>query len=213
MRGLNKRLAKSEKDFFFIFRLLLLAGFFLFGLFLGQVFSGRIPEATAEELTRYLTDYFYLKEDAGYSGKAFLSALLIYFRYPLLAFLLSFASLGVLLLPLLTIAYGLFLSFSVCCFTAVFGTGGVLLSLAVLGIRCLIALPCYFLVATPALGFSISLASVSLGKGRRTTPIIYDAHWWLRGFLVAAVLLAGVLAESFLTPLFLRLVLARILLS
>ena len=51
----------------------------------------------------------------------------------LLAFLLGFASVGAVLLPALTAAYGFFLSFSVCCFTAAFGRSGVLLALAAAG--------------------------------------------------------------------------------
>ena len=38
-------------------RLLLLALFFLAGIFLGQVLSGRVPDATGDELRRYLEDY------------------------------------------------------------------------------------------------------------------------------------------------------------
>lgn len=83
-----------------------------------------------------------------------LSAVVIYFRYPLLAFLLGFASIGVVLLPCVTVAYGFFLSFSVCCFTAAFGAGGVLLALAVFGLRCVVTLPCYFLLAVPSWGTS-----------------------------------------------------------
>ena len=71
-----------------------------------------------------------------------LSALVLYFRYPLLAFLLGFASIGIVLLPCLTVAFGFFLSFSVCCFTAAFGPGGVLVALAVFGLRCLVTRPC-----------------------------------------------------------------------
>lgn len=58
---------------------------------------------------------------------------MLYIRYPLLAFFLGFASIGVVLLPCAALAFGFFLSFSVCCFTASFGGDGVVLALAVLG--------------------------------------------------------------------------------
>ena len=130
-------------------RLLFLALFFFAGVILGQVFSGRIPDATGDELARYLTDFLeveradqspcaalsdFLKVGEGEpTPRTVLSAAALYFRYPLAAFLLSFASIGVLLLPLITGAFGFFLSFSVCCFTAAFGSDGVLLALAVFG--------------------------------------------------------------------------------
>ena len=126
-------------------RLLLLALFFLAGVLLGQVLSGRVPDTTGDELRRYLEDYVRLGGEGAPTVQTALSALVIYFRYPLFAFLLGFASIGVVLLPCVTAAYGFFLSFSVCCFTAAFGVDGVLLALAVFGLRCMVTLPCYFL--------------------------------------------------------------------
>ena len=99
-------------------RLLLLALFFTAGVLLGQVLAGRMPDATGDELRRYLEDYLRLGGGAAPTPRTVVSTLVIYFRYPLLAFLLGFASIGVVLLPCATAAYGFFLSFSVCCFTA-----------------------------------------------------------------------------------------------
>lgn len=181
-------------------RLLLLALFFLGGILLGQVLAGQVNADTGTELRRYLTDYLRVGGAAGEGGGTVLSALTVYFRYPLLAFLLGFASVGTVLLPAVTAAYGLFLSFSVCCFTASFGPDGVLLALAVFGLRCAVCLPCYFLLAVPSWGTSAALASLSLGRGRRAAPVTYGKACWLRAGAVAAVLLAGVCVELFLSP-------------
>ena len=116
-------------------RLLLLALFFTAGVLLGQVLAGRMPDATGDELRRYLEDYLRLGGGAAPTPRTVVSTLVIYFRYPLLAFLLGFASIGVVLLPCATAAYGFFLSFSVCCFTASFGADGVLLLTAFLTIN------------------------------------------------------------------------------
>ena len=170
-------------------RLLLLALFFLAGVLLGQVLSGRVPDTTGDELRRYLEDYVRL------GG----------------AFLLGFASIGVVLLPCVTAAYGFFLSFSVCCFTAAFGVDGVLLALAVFGLRCMVTLPCYFLLAAASWGTSAGLAAVSFGRGRRTAPVVYGRACWVRFGACCLALLAGVCAELFLSPVLLRLMLERIL--
>ena len=192
-------------------RLLLLALFFLAGVILGQVLAGRVPAETGAELNRYLEDYVQLNGQTGRSATAALSAVVIYFRYPLLAFLLGFASIGVVLLPCVTVAYGFFLSFSVCCFTAAFGPDGVLLALAVFGLRCAVTLPCYFLLAVPSWGTSAALAAVSFGKGRRCAPVTYGRACWLRLGLSAAALLAGVCADLLLSPALLGMILERIL--
>lgn len=191
--------------------LVLLALFFFGGVILGQVLAGRVPDATGGELTHYLTDYVRLNGEAELTAKTALSAAVLYFRYPLLAFLLGFASVGVVLLPCVTVAFGFFLSFSVSCFTAAFGADGVLLALAVFGLRCAVTLPCYFLLAVPSWGKSAALASLSFGRGRRCAPVAYGRIWWLRLAVCGAVLLAGVCVDLFVSPLFLRLILSRIL--
>lgn len=192
-------------------RLLALALFFFGGVILGQVLAGRVPDATGDELTRYLEDFLQVGGQTELTARTALSAVVIYFRYPLLAFFLGFASVGVVLLPCVTAAYGFFLSFSVCCFTAAFGADGVLLALAVFGLRCLVTLPVYFLLAVPSWGTAAGLAAVSFGRGQRCAPVIYGRSCWLRFGAAMAALLAGVCVELFLSPLFLRLILERIL--
>lgn len=193
-----------------LIRLLFLALFFFAGILLGQVFSGRVPDATGDELACYLSDFLKV-EGRELSPRTVLSAALLYFRYPLAAFLLGFASIGVLLLPLATGIFGFFLSFSVCCFTAAFGPEGVLLALAVFGLRCAVTLPCYFLLAVPSLEHSATLASLSFGSGRRSVPVAYGREWWSRLAVISGVLLAGMCAELMLSPWFLGELLERIL--
>ncbi|WP_443662731.1 hypothetical protein [Dysosmobacter sp.] len=178
---------------------------------MGQVLAKRFPASAGEELSRYLTDYVTLSGEAVPGKRTLLTALVIYFRYPLLAFFLGFASLGVAAIPAVTTAYGFFLSLSVCCFTAAFGRPGILIALAVLGVRCLLTLPCYFLLAVPSLGTSAALASLSFGSGRRAAPVVYGRGCWKRLAVVCGVLLAGVCVELFLSPALLESVLERVL--
>ena len=192
-----------------LLRTVLLALFFFGGIVLGQVLAGRVPADTGAELAEYLRRYVTLEGEV--SPRALLSALVLYFRYPLLAVLLGFASLGVVLLPCLTAAFGFSLSFSVSCFTAAFGAGGVLLALAVFGVRCAVTLPVYFLLAVPSWSTAAGLASASFGRGRRAAPVSYGRGWWLRAAVSAAVLLAGMGAELVVSPRLLPLVLERIL--
>ena len=192
-----------------LLRLVLLALFFLGGIFLGQVLAGKVPDATGQELTEYLRGYVAL--EAGVTPQAMLSALVLYYRYPLFAVLLGFASIGVALLPCLTAAFGFSLSFSVCCFTASFGGNGILLALAVFGVRCAVTLPVFFLLAVPAWGNSAALALASLGRGRRTAPIVYGRTWGLRVAVCAGILLAGMGMDLFFSQWLLQAVLGRIL--
>ena len=173
------------------------------------LYTSKVPDATGQELTEYLRGYVAL--EAGVTPQAMLSALVLYYRYPLFAVLLGFASIGVALLPCLTAAFGFSLSFSVCCFTASFGGNGVLLALAVFGVRCAVTLPVFFLLAVPAWGNSAALALASLGRGRRTAPIVYGRTWWLRVAICAGILLAGMCMDLFFSQWLLQAVLGRIL--
>ena len=188
-------------------RLLFLALFFFAGIVLGQVFASQVPDATGDELARYLMDF--LKVEENVSSQAVLPAAVLYIRYPLAAVLLGFASIGIVLLPLAAGAFGFFLSFSVCCFTAAFGLDGVLLALAVFGLRCAVTLPCFFLLAVPSLECSMALACLSFGRGR--PPVLYGREWWSRLAVVSGVLLAGICAELTLAPWLLRQMLEQML--
>ena len=195
----------------FLPRLLFLAAFFFGGVCLGQVLAGRVPDATGQDLRRYLEGYLAL-ENGGLTSGDLWAALVLYARYPLLAFLLGFASVGVVLLPLTSTAFGFFLSFSVSCFTAAFGSDGVLLALAVFGLRCAVTLPCYFLLAVPALGTSGALASLSFGRGRRAAAVTYGREHWRRLAVCAGILAIGLCVDLLWGQRLLRLLLERLFL-
>ena len=193
-----------------LWRVLLLSLFFLCGIFAGQALAARGAVVVGGELTKYLRRYVTI--DGSVSLRTVLSAILLYLRYPMVVALLGFSSIGIAIIPAITTALGFFLSFSVSCFAAVFGSDGVLLAAAVLGVRCLVMLPCYFLVAVYAWGSSAALASLSFGRGRRSASVSYGPRWWTRLLVCVFILMCGVCAELFCVPLFLQMVLRRIFL-
>ena len=192
-----------------LLELLFLALFFFIGVVLGQVLAVRMPASVGDELERYLHHFVTLEEPV--SPRAVVSALVLYFRYPLLAFLLGFASIGVALLPCMATAFGFFLSFSVSCFAAAFGREGILVALAVSGVRCAVTLPCFFVLAVPSWRTSAALATLMFGKGRRAAPVAYGRACWVRMAVCAAVLLAGMCLDLLVSPWFLQIVLGRVL--
>ena len=197
------RLAATGQDFWF--RLLLLAFFFVCGILMGQALSARGAEGTAGELREYLEGYLSLPEEKGF-WETLPSSLFLYFRYPLLAFLLGYLGAGVALLPLSAAVFGFSLSFSVCCFTAAFGGAGALLAMAVFGIRSLASVPGFFLLAVPALHSAALRSPLSFGRGKRVASAGNDTGRWKGLCAVSAALLAALLLESALSSGLLRLV-------
>lgn len=197
------RLAATGQDFWF--RLLLLAFFFVCGVLLGRALSASGAEGTAGELKSYLEGYLSLPKAKGF-WETLPSSLFLYFRYPVLAFLLGYLGAGIALLPLGAAAFGFSLSFSVCCFAAAFGGAGVLLALAVFGIRSLVSVPGFFLLAVPALRSAALRSSLPFGRGKRVASAESKTGRWKRLFAVSAALLAALLLESALSPGLLRLV-------
>lgn len=191
-------------------RLAALALCFLAGLLLGQVLSRRLDGSTQEELRRYLSGYWQLERPA-VDTRTVLSALVIYFRYPLAAMVLGLSGVGVVLVPAVTAVYGLSLSFSAGCFAAAYGRSGVALAVCAFGLRCLVTLPCYFLLAGPAWSGAAGLAARALGDGRRVSGPVWDRAWWQRCGLCAGVLLIGVCLELALSPALMELALAGLL--
>ena len=183
----------------------LLAVFFLAGAVYGQVSAKSNPDAITAELHQYLAGYCALDTGAEGSGRVFLSALLIYFRYPLLAFFLGFVIPGALALPVIAAAFGFFLSYASCCFARAFGETGIQLAAAVFGLRCLVSIPCFLVLATTAIQRAAnSLFERFFARGKRLQVQRLGLEWWLLVCVIAAVLLAGALSEVLLAPIFLK---------
>jgi len=126
-----------------------------------------------------------------------------------MSLLLGVTAVGMVLLPGLTAAYGFFLSFAVSCFASAFGKEGILLALAVFGLRCAISIPCYFLIAVSAWKSAIALAGLYFGRGGRTASLNMP---WRVVAMVGAVLFLGACLDLYLTPWFLQTVLTQIFL-
>ena len=121
------------------------------GAVLGFAVCRAVPQQDRQELSDYLHQYAQATADGRGPSASALSVAAAYFRYPLAAALLGLAAAGLVLLPVLSVAQGFFLSFSVGCFARALGRGGVYLALAAFGPRCLFVLPCTLLLTVQGL--------------------------------------------------------------
>lgn len=157
-----------------------------------------VPDSAGEELRGYLREFAALRQEETWSLSVMLRTLGLYLRYPALAFLGSFSALGLALIPGAAAAFGFFLSFAVCCFAATFGGEGILLALALMGIRCAVTLPCFFLVAGSGLERSGEALLAAVGKGRRDRR--RNKRDWLRFGAAFLILMAGLCVDGLLSP-------------
>ncbi|MBR3640748.1 MAG: hypothetical protein IKN53_01810 [Oscillibacter sp.] len=185
-------------------QLMLLAAFFFMGALAGQFAVLRSTDETISALGACLRPYRDALLGAESPLVGFGALLRVYLPEALLAFLSAYTLLGTVILPLTAAYFGFSLSFSVCALTAVFGGSGLLLSLALFGLRALLTVPCFFLLAVPAWRASRDLTAAYLGKSR-VSPAPLAVSWRRRCLFVAALLTTGVCAERYLTPLFLKL--------
>lgn len=184
-------------------RSLLLALFLVLGIFVGYLFSARCGAQTAEELRRYFDGYLFLAAGRSFSLETAAETLICFFRAPAAAFLLGFASIGVLLLPVLFAAQGFVLSFSLFCFAATLGRERFWLLPALFAIRLVFVLPCTMTLGAAAFEKSRGLAMFSLGGGKRVRPVTYGAEYWYRFGICCVCLLIGSVLELWLVPRFL----------
>jgi len=181
-------------------RLLLLAAFFAIGILLGRLFAKSASGETDAQIAAYLETYLGMGMLRG--GDGFWMVLFTYFRYPVVLFLLGFASVGVLLVPVTVAAQGFFLSFALCCFSSALGREGMPLIFAAFAPRCLLTLTCGLCLASHALLSSWSLAQLSLGraKGKRAVPAGGSRAQLVRFGICALLLLFGSFLELFFVP-------------
>ena len=185
--------------------MLLLAALLATGIVCGYLFAGNCAAETGEELGRYFEGYFLLASQDDLSAAAVLRTLVCFFRAPLLMFLLGFASIGVLLIPLLCAFEGFLFSFSLFCFASTLGRESFLLLLALFAVRMLFVLPCTLILSVQALDKARSLALFSIGNGKRVRPVSYGTDYWYRFGICCVCLLIGSVLELWLVPQFLAL--------
>ena len=111
---------------------------------------------------------------------------------------------GLVLLPVLSVAQGFFLSFSVGCFARALGRGGVYLALAAFGPRCLFVLPCTLLLTVQGLS-----AAARRRDGQKVR--LTEGAYWRRVGLCGLILLIGAALELTFGPRLLQWVIARTL--
>ena len=153
------------------------------GGFLFSALSGDSPE-----LLNYLQQYFQSAGEGGGLEPSLVAAVWDLIRWPLAAFLLGLAPIGVVGVPALMGARGFLLAFAATTFARLFHLPGLAAALAAFGVTVLVAVPVLFAVAEDAFRQSLSRL-----PGAASAP----AHWSERvralapcaGLLVLAVAL------------------------
>ena len=187
---------------------LLLAVFFFLGVLAGTVCAGRAGEHVGEELSAYLSVYLEAARQGDFSVSAVFALALAYVWGAALAFLGGFFPAGPVLLPLLTAAYGFFPAYAVSCLTAAFGGQGLWLALGFFGFRCLVSVPCFFLLAVPA--WRMAAGRLRASVERRNSAPAAGRGCLLRFAGVLLALAIGVCLDLRLSPWLLRALLTRV---
>lgn len=184
--------------------LLALSAFTMLGVLGGYAAASGSVLHTGNELQRYFESYLALGVRSPFGTEALLDTIVCYFRAPFFIFLLGFASIGALLIPLVCAFQGFLISYSLFCFAFSLGRTSFPLLLALFGIRLLTVLPCMLLLGTAALDKSRSLLLLSCA-GARTGPVAYGSAYWYRFGVCCVCLFLGSMLELWLAPQFLLL--------
>ena len=185
-----------------------LAVFFFSGILAGTVCASRTGGSVREELTAYLSSYLAAMQGREVSVFTLCVLVLAYLWGPAAAFLCGFTAAGAFFLPLLTAAFGFFPAYAVSCLTASFGGQGVWMAVSFFGLRCLLTVPCFFLLAPLSFQAAIGRLWASLGRGRFVPA---DSRGdWMRLAGVVLVLCLGACGDLRLSPLLLRVLLEQV---
>lgn len=173
---------------------LLPAVFLILGALTGYFLALRCADPCGVELRRYLDAYARLPASP-LSMRVVLGTLACYFRAPLAAFLLGYASVGIFLIPPLCAVSALSASFSLCSFALALGRGGLSTLLVLFALRLALVLPCLLSLSGDALARSYALRRAASGA-QRTQGDRSGALY--RFFVCCVLLLLGALAELWL---------------
>lgn len=203
------RLRRSGREPSSVWRYSLpLAVCFFLGILAGTVCATRTGGSVGEELKNYLSAYLTAAQGREISVSVLCTLALAYLWGPVLSFFCGFFAAGAVLLPLLTAAFGFLPAYAVSCLTAAFGGQGVWLAVGFFGLRCLLTIPCFFLLAPPSFQSAAGRLGASLGRGRFVPP---DSRGcWLRFAGVILALGLGIYGDLRLSPFLLRVLLEQV---
>jgi len=185
--------------------LLVLSAFVVLGVILGYAFALRSLRQTGGELKRYFDAFLSGGAEKPLSARVLGETLVCYFRAPVIAFLLGFASIGVVAVPLLCACQSFLLSYSLFCFALSLGRESFPLLLALFGVRLLAVLPCTLLLGSASIDRSLILLSLSFSGGGRGRAVSYGSAYWYRFGICCVCLFVAALLELWLVPQFLLL--------
>ena len=187
---------------------LLLMSFFLLGVFGGIACADCAASHVSGELSAYLSAYLDASAQREVSLFGICILALAYFWGPLPAFLLGFAAAGVFLLPLLAALCGFFPAYAAACLIAAFGNRGILAAVSFFGLRCLIVIPCFFILAVPS--WRAAAARLRAFSGRVRHAGEDSQNRWMCFAGVCLILTVGVCADLRLSPILLHMLLKQV---
>lgn len=198
MKFINKT-ENSKSSFILILALILLCG-----IIVGAIASAHISSDTANALTDAVSKDISQVYAALNNKQNFFISLWSVFKYPIFIFLLSFSVLGVAIIPVTIFVRGFSVSFSIGSIIKIFGTRGILMSLASFGINLFLSIPCLIIASS----ISLSVASSQIGffsKVRRVMngSVLPKGFFVTYGILFVVLILAFVL-DFFVTPVILN---------
>lgn len=178
--------------------LAVLAVCFLAGGLLGALAAANASAGGAEGLDAYLSAFLSQAQGGLLRSPSLPAQIWTVARWPGLAVLLGFSTVGLVGIPLLFGVRGFLLSFSIASFVRVYGAAGGLLAALVFGTSGCIAVPILFVLGVQGLQASRALAVRLLEERRRMLP--YDRAYWLRCGLCTGGLAFCVLLEWAAVP-------------
>ncbi|MCL2827579.1 MAG: stage II sporulation protein M [Oscillospiraceae bacterium] len=174
--------------------------FFACGILIGTISVGNLDTAEILALQSSMSRYIAQIADGTYSSPTFFSVFWSLGKYHLLVVFLGFSLLGILGLPVISGIRGFYLSFSISAFIQAFGVEGWPVAFSLFGTSALIAIPCFFLLASQSFSASATLGKALIGSDKLRAGTLYGSHYLVRTTLCFIGILAAVLIELYVTP-------------
>ena len=176
----------------------ILGGMFFLGGVLGCITAIQIDGETGAVLEEYLRAYLSLAREHTVDVSLW-EVIWEQTKFPLFAFALGLAAVGVIGLPILFSLRGFLFSFSVACFCRIFGTAGLVPAVFLFGFPAFLWAPALFILGVQALQSSYAMARRFLGD--HCQPAFFERAYWTRCAVCVICILFCIVLEYTVLPL------------
>ena len=174
---------------------IVISAFFICGIVAGAVSAGFVDNV--QTLRDYMDSLLGVEASGSGFELKFITVFLSLLRGTIISFLFGFSILGIFCIPVVSLARGFLVSFSISVIVRLYGSEAILLVFSLFVMDIFVAMPCFLYISANSVCASKSLLQLSTGTEYPAYLHPYGKEFFIRFIVSTVIILAAAFAETY----------------